>query len=114
VRTVVEFKLFSRIAEGRLSEAARKALTDLLAVEPDAGDLIPGGGGARKLRWAASGHGKSGGARIITYWHCDGCPVYLITMYLKADRSDLSQAEIAWLYNTSKDLSHANQVDQGS
>ncbi len=63
----------------------------------------------RKLRWEASGRGKSGGARVITDWHCDGCPVYLITLYLKRERPNLSPAEISWLDSAAKDLADALQ-----
>lgn len=111
MRTVVEFKLFSRLVDGRLSEVERRELIDFVAAHPAAGDLIPGAGGVRKLRWGASGKGKSGGARVITYWHCDGCPIYLITIYLKSERANLDRAEIAWLYQAAKDLSDAHQED---
>lgn len=111
MRTVVEFNLFSRLAEGRISDPERRALIDFVAAHPDAGDLIPGAGGMRKLRWAASGRGKSGGARVITYWHCEGCPIYLITIYLKSERANLDQAEVAWLYHAAKELSDAHQED---
>ena len=109
MRTVVEFKLFTRLVEGRLSAANRRALIDSIATHPESGDLIPGAGGARKLRWASSGRGKSGGARVVTYWHCHECPVYLITIYLKKERADLTQTEVAWLYSAAKDLSNAHQ-----
>jgi hypothetical protein len=109
MRTVVEFKLFTRLVEGRLSDTDRKSLTDTIATHPDSGDLIPGAGGVRKLRWAASGRGKSGGARVITYCHCHECPIYLITIYLKKERADLTQAEVAWLYTAAKELGNAHQ-----
>jgi hypothetical protein len=120
MRTVIAFKLFSRLVDGRLSEDERRELAAFLATRPDAGDLIPGAGGVRtfvglrtrvvrKLRWEASGKGKSGGARVITYWHCDGCSLYLITPYLKRERANLSPSEITWLYWAAKDLADAHQ-----
>lgn len=87
----------------RLSTSSQPTLT--LA------DLIPGAGGMRKLRWAASGRGKSGGARVITYWHCEGCPIYLITIYLKNERANLSRAEINSLHDAAKDLNNAHTKD---
>lgn len=114
MRTVVEFNLFSRLAEGRISDPERRALIDFVAAHPDAGDLIPGAGGMRKLRWAASGRGKSGGARVITYWHCEGCPIYLITIYLKNERANLSRAEINSLHDAAKDLNNAHKKDPGT
>jgi len=109
VRTVVEFKVFTRLAQGRLSDSERKALTDAVANEPRAGDLIPGGGGVRKLRWPVSGHGKSGGARVILYAHCERCPTYLLFVYLKGEREDLSQSEIARFKIACKELADVHK-----
>ena len=105
----MELKLFTRQSQGRLTDAESKALTDYVAVRPDAGDLIPDAGGARKLRWSASGHGKSGGARVITYWHCAGCPAYLLFIYLKNERENLSRSEIARLRSACKELADAHR-----
>lgn len=79
-------------------------LTGFLSFFPESGDLIQGSGGARKLRWAASGRGKRGGARVIYYFHCEGCPVVLINVYLKSERSDLTRAEVAKLKTICKEL----------
>jgi len=65
--TVVEMPQFIRQAEMVLSEEERFALIDHLAFNPEAGTVIPGTGGLRKLRWGIRGRGKSGGARIIYY-----------------------------------------------
>ena len=114
VRTVRELPIFQDLVEGRLSDHSLTALIDFLSEQPDAGDLIPGGGGARKLRWAASGRGKRGGARVITYFHCAGCPVYLIYIYLKSELSDLSQSQVATLKQICKEIGsedHAPQED---
>lgn len=64
-----------------------------LAQHPLAGDLIPGTGGVRKLRWGVDGRGKRGGSRVIYYVHSDRMPVYLITAFTKNERADLSPAE---------------------
>ncbi len=109
MKTVVEFKVFMRLAEGRLTDVERKALVDAVAAHPEAGDLIPGGGGARKLRWAASGQGKSGGARVITYVHCDTCPVYMLFVYLKSERANLLQSEIARFKTACKELADVHE-----
>lgn len=100
--------MFMRLAEGRLSDNERKALVDHLAVQPSSGDLIPGAGGARKLRWPVAGHGKSGGARIIHFHHCSDCPTYLLYLYLKSERANLSQAEIGRFKTACKELADAH------
>lgn len=64
-----------------------------LADHPDAGDVIPGAGGARRLRWAARGKGKRGGARIIYVYIVTAARVFLIRCYAKNVKSDLSADE---------------------
>ncbi len=58
-----------------------------------AGDLIPGTGGARKIRFGAKGKGKSGGYRVITYYAAEDVPVFLLALVSKAQRADISQAD---------------------
>ena len=64
-----------------------------LAAFPKAGDVIPGTGGVRKLRWARGGRGKSGGVRVIYYYHSEKLPLYLLTVFAKGERVDLTQGE---------------------
>jgi len=90
VQAVVETPSFARRAEALLSEAESHDLISFLAANPDAGDLIPGTGGVRKVRFAAQGHGKSGGVRVIYYFYDDECPIYALLIYGKNERADLS------------------------
>ncbi|HQT63431.1 MAG: addiction module toxin RelE [Acidocella sp. 20-57-95] len=76
-----------------LTETERKVVILKLAANPMAGDEIPGTGGARKLRFAGRGKGKSGGYRVITFYSGDDVPVFLLNVFAKGDRVDLSQAE---------------------
>ena len=91
--TVAELPEYLRAASKLLSEADRRAVVDYLAAHPKAGDLIEGTGGIRKLRWARDGRGKSGGVRVIYYVHSDAMPLYLLTMFAKNERANLSKAE---------------------
>jgi hypothetical protein len=91
--TVAELPEYVRTAGKLLAEADRRALVDYLAVHPAAGDLIAGTGGVRKLRWARDGRGKSGGVRVIYYFHSDAMPLYLLTMFAKNERANLTKAE---------------------
>jgi hypothetical protein len=68
------------------------------------GDLIRGGSGLRKIRWAAQGRGKRGGARVIYYWHAPKAHIYLIYGYVKSEREDLTQQQIAALAELMKEL----------
>jgi hypothetical protein len=64
-----------------------------LSENPDAGDLIKGKGGARKLRFAPMGRGKRGGYRVVTYYCADDIPVFLMDVYAKGDKVNLSARE---------------------
>jgi hypothetical protein len=71
-------------------------ITDLityLAATPDAGDMMVGTGGARKLRWRRPGSGKSGGYRVVTFFAGRDVPVFLLNVFTKGDRANLSPAE---------------------
>ncbi len=93
LHTVVETPEFRRRAEPLLSEAERRALIDHVAANPDAGAVMVGTGGARKLRWAARGRGKSGGVRVITFYSGPPVPVFLLTVFGKGEKIDLTRAE---------------------
>ena len=68
-------------------------LIAFVAANPEAGRVIPETGGIRKLRWAARGKGKRGGARVIYYFRNESFPVYLLSAYAKSEKSDLSKTE---------------------
>lgn len=91
--TVVETHVFARAADGIWTEAERVALIDQVARNPEAGDVVPGTGGVRKLRWSRSGSGKRGGARVIYFYYRADCPLYLLLAYAKAQATDLTPAE---------------------
>ncbi|MFO1362475.1 MAG: type II toxin-antitoxin system RelE/ParE family toxin [Burkholderiales bacterium] len=91
--TVAETPEYIRRATRLLSESERNDVIDFVAATPKAGDLIQGTGGVRKLRWARSGRGKSGGVRVIYYFHSEALPLYLLTVFGKGEKADLSQAE---------------------
>jgi len=91
--TVAETPEYLRCAERLLSAAERADVVAYLAAHPRAGDLMQGTGGVRKLRWALGGRGKSGGARVIYYFHSEAMPLYLLTVYGKNERANLTKAE---------------------
>lgn len=91
--TVAELPEYLRAAAKLLADTDRRAIVDHLAAHPAAGDLIEGTGGVRKLRWARDGRGKSGGVRVIYYFHSEAMPLYLLTMFAKNERANLSKAE---------------------
>lgn len=91
--SVAELPDYLRAAARLLADADRRAIVNHLAAHPTAGDLIEGTGGVRKLRWARDGRGKSGGVRVIYYFHSEAMPLYLLTMFAKNERANLSKAE---------------------
>jgi hypothetical protein len=91
--TVAETPEYLRCAGRLLSSAERAGVVEWLAANPAAGDLIRGTGGVRKLRWARGGRGKSGGVRVIYYFHSQAMPLYLLTVFGKNEKADLSNAE---------------------
>ena len=93
MHTVVELPEYLRQAERLLSAQARTDLVDYLAAHPKAGVIMRGTGGIRKLRWARAGMGKSGGVRAIYYYHDEQMPLYLLTMFGKGTKDNLTQAE---------------------
>ena len=90
---VAELPEYLRAAARPLADADRRAIIDHLAAHPANGDLIEGTGGVRKLRWGRDGRGKSGGVRVVYYFHSEAMPLYLLTMFAKNERPNLSKAE---------------------
>lgn len=81
--TFVELEPFTRVRDALLDDAEFARLQFHLMAEPEAGDVIPGSGGCRKLRWAARGRGKRGGARVIYFLRLRLSEIVLVTMYAK-------------------------------
>lgn len=77
-----------------VSDRDRAAIVDAIAKDPQAGDVIQGAGGARKVRVAGRGRGKSGGFRLITAFVGTEAPVYLLALYAKGERGNLSKAQV--------------------
>ena len=88
--TVAETAVFMRQAGAVWTDEERFEFVDFIARNPEAGDLIPASGGVRKVRWGRRGSGKQGGVRIIYFYHDPGMPLYLLMIYAKARRDDLS------------------------
>lgn len=91
--TMVETETFLNRAEAILRESERADLIAYLAGNPEAGKVAPGTGGARKLRWATQGSGKRGGPRTIYYYHGDVIPLFLLDIYAKNEKANLSEAD---------------------
>jgi hypothetical protein len=91
--TVLQLPKFKVEATKLIGTDGIEAVAVYLIDHPDAGDVIPGAGGARKLRWAAKGKGKRGGARIIYLYIVIAAGVYLLRCYAKNVKTDLTAEE---------------------
>lgn len=93
MQTIVELPEFQKRASKLLKEKEKISITNYLAFHPQSGDLIQGTGGIRKLRWSAQGKGKSGGVRVIYYYHNDTIPLFLLTVFGKGEKANLNRVE---------------------
>jgi hypothetical protein len=89
----VETPLFARQAEDVWSAGEREAFVNFIAGDPEAGDVIPETGGVRKVRWSQGRKGKRGGIRVIYFYYDAEHPIYLLMVYAKARREDLTSVE---------------------
>jgi len=78
------------------SDAERIEFINWIANNPEAGDVIPGSGGCRKVRWSSAGQGKRGGARVI-YFNATEAAIWLLIVYKKAKFDNLPTAFLAEL-----------------
>jgi hypothetical protein len=90
---IAETRNYRKDAGSLLTDDERSAIQLYIALNPEAGDLIQGTGGVRKLRWGRQNKGKSGGARVIYFYHDHGMPIFLIALYSKSEKVTLSQSE---------------------
>jgi hypothetical protein len=105
MHTVVETHAFSRAASSAgMSEAEVDDLIVYLAANPTAGDEMAGTGGCRKLRLAGRGKGKSGGYRIVTFYSGIHIPVFLLTVFSKGEKANLSKGEHSALAEVTRQL----------
>ncbi|MEQ1888310.1 MAG: type II toxin-antitoxin system RelE/ParE family toxin [Alphaproteobacteria bacterium] len=91
--SVVETPEFLSATSKLMTGEERAILVDYLAYNPTSGDLIPGTGGVRKLRWGLEGRGKRGGARVVYFHYDPGMPLFALTAYAKNERADLNQQD---------------------
>ena len=100
----IETPTFTRLLTDLLSDDEYRALQNVLVENPERGDILKGGGGIRKLRHALPGRGKSGGVRAIYYWIKDDHQIYMLLIYPKSKKDNLTDQETALLRELVKEL----------
>ena len=100
----IETPIFTRQVLDLLSDEEYRQLQNALLEDPERGDLIKGGGGIRKVRHAIQGMGKSGGVRAIYYWIKENQQIYMLVVYPKSKKDNLSDKETAILRELVKEL----------
>ena len=94
MHAVIETEAYLRAAkDAGMSKDEMTAAVDLVADNPEAGDVMQGTGGVRKVRLAGRGKGKSGGYRIVYYFGGGDIPVFLLTVFGKGEKANLTQGE---------------------
>ena len=102
MRTVAETEIFQRYAGEIWKDGEREQFINWIAANAEAGAVIVGSGGCRKVRWATTGQGKSGGARIIYFLHSDET-IWLLIVYKKSKFDNLPTSFIAQLRKAVQD-----------
>jgi len=96
MNTVSETPIFQKYAEEVWSESERSEFISWIAANPQAGDVVPGSGGCRKVRWTRQGMGKRGGARVIYFNEIEGS-IWLLIVYAKSKFDNLPAEFLAQL-----------------
>jgi hypothetical protein len=91
--TVIETPSFLRDAKRIMDDEERQEIVAFLAHNPNAGDILQGTGGIRKLRFAREGGGKSSGYRVIYFFHSAAIPLFALNVFAKNEKTNISPAE---------------------
>ncbi len=107
--TVFETAAYLARAAKHLSEAEQHAVVQMVARDPTCGSLMEATGGVRKVRFAVGGRVKSGGVRVVYYFHSEAMPLYLLTLFAKNEKANLTRVERNTLARFVADLKAAHR-----
>lgn len=101
----LETKVFTTRIEEAMNDDEYARLQCHLSQHPDAGAMIPGCGGVRKIRWTASGRGKRGGSRLIYYWDF-GDRILMLYVYKKNERENMTEEQKKAIRQVAEEYKH--------
>ncbi len=101
---IIETPTFTRMITALLNDEDYRILQHILVANPDAGDIVQGGGGIRKIRFALPGKGKRGGVRVIYYWQKSKDTIFMLIAYVKSKKSNLTTGETTILKQLVKEI----------
>ncbi len=94
---IIETSIFTKRVQEILSEEEYRLFQIKLVDDPEAGKIIIGSGGIRKIRWSGSGRGKRGGSRILYYWHNKQGLLLMLFIFKKSEKDDLTKSQLKTL-----------------
>ena len=94
---ILETTVFTKIVQVLMPDDEYRLLQNHLIEFPEAGDLIKGSGGLRKIRWKLEGRGKRGGVRVIYYWAVTDDQIFMLFAYAKNEQEDLTKDQLSVL-----------------
>ena len=100
----IETPIFTKLVTDLISDDEYRKIQLALVLRPEAGKIIPGSGGLRKIRWKSSGSGKRGGLRLIYFWDVPEDTIYMLIIYKKSNQEDLTPNQLKILRNLVKEL----------
>lgn len=103
-QTVAETPSYSVRAAKLLTPTERADIVWTIARQPECGVVIQGTGGIRKMRFGVAGRGKRGGVRVIYFFHNENMPIYMLAIFAKNEKSDLSATERSVLAKLTRSL----------
>lgn len=100
----IETPIFTKLVCEMLPDDDYRLIQQALVLRPDAGKIIQGSGGLRKIRWSVKGRGKRGGIRLLYYWDKNHDTIYMLFMYVKNKQEDLTPSQLKILKSLIKEL----------
>jgi mRNA-degrading endonuclease RelE of RelBE toxin-antitoxin system len=100
----IETPIFTKLVTDLMPDDEYRKIQLALVLRPEAGKIIPGSGGLRKIRWKSSGSGKRGGLRLIYFWDVQEDRVYMLLIYKKSEQEDLTPSQLKILRNLVKEF----------